>query len=79
MAKAILEFKLPKDEAKFMLAVKGEALIDVLYELDQHLRSETKYAPDGTMSQEVYDALDGVRDKIRELMSSYDISFDLKR
>jgi hypothetical protein len=74
-----LKFKLPKDEAKFMLAVKGEAFMDVLYELDQHLRAETKYAPDGTISEEVYNALDKTRGKIREIMSSYDISFDLKK
>ena len=47
-----------------------------LYELDQHLRSETKYAPD-TMSQEVHDALVQVRTTLHELMDSNNVSFDL--
>ena len=76
MAKAILEFNLPDDEEQFMLAVKGRDMILVLYELDQHLRSETKYAPD-TMSQEVYDALVQVRKTLNELMANNNVSFDL--
>lgn len=76
MAKAILEFNLPEDQEQFMLAAKGRDMMMVLYELDQHLRSETKYAPD-TMSQEVYDALVGVRKTLNELMDSNNVSFDL--
>lgn len=76
MAKAILEFNLPEDQEQFMLAVKGRDMMMVLYEFDQHLRSETKYAPD-TMSQEVYDALVGVRKTLNELMDSNNVSFDL--
>lgn len=76
MAKAILEFNLPEDEEQFMLAVKGKDMMQVLYEFDQHLRSETKYAPD-TMSQEVYDALVKVRGTLRELMSDNNVSFEL--
>jgi len=76
MAKAILEFNLPDDGEQFMLAVKGRDMILVLYELDQHLRSETKYAPD-TMSQEVYDALVQVRKTLNELMANNNVSFDL--
>jgi hypothetical protein len=75
MAKAILEFNLPEDDEQFMLAVKGKDMMMVLYELDQDLRSNTKYAPD-TMSQEVYDALVKVRETLRELMSNNNISFD---
>ena len=75
MAKAILEFNLPEDDEQFMLAVKGKDMMMVLYELDQELRSNTKYAPD-TMSQEVYDALVKVRETLRELMSNNNISFD---
>jgi hypothetical protein len=75
MAKAILEFNLPEDDEQFMLAVKGKDMMMVLYEFDQHLRTETKYAPD-TMSKEVYDSLVKVRETLRELMSNNNISFD---
>jgi len=76
MAKAILEFNLPEDMQQFMLAAKGRDIMMTLYELDQHLRSETKYAPD-TMSQDVYDALIRLRATLRELMDNNNVSFDL--
>lgn len=76
MAKAILEFNLPEDMEQFMLAAKGRDTMMTLYELDQHLRAETKYAPD-TMSQEVYDALVQVRTTLNELMDNNNVSFDL--
>jgi len=76
MAKAILEFNLPEDMEQFMLAAKGRDIMMTLYELDQHLRSETKYAPD-TMSHEVHDALVQVRTTLHELMDSNNVSFDL--
>lgn len=76
MAKAILEFNLPEDMEQFMLAAKAKDIMLTLYEMDQHLRAETKYAPD-TMSQEVHDALVQVRTTLHEFMDSNDVSFDL--
>lgn len=75
MAKAILEFQLPEDQEQFMLAIKGRDSMLVLYELDQHLRGEIKYAPDG-MGQETYDTLVKVRKTLHELMDSNSVSFD---
>ena len=46
MAKAILEFNLPEDNQEFLLATSGLKFWSVLWELDQSLRSKTKYAPD---------------------------------
>ena len=76
MAKAILEFNLPDDGEQFMLAVKGWDMMQVISELDEDLRVQTKYAPD-TMSQEVYDTLKQTRNKLRELMANYDVAINL--
>lgn len=76
MAKAILEFNLPDDQEQFMLAVKGWDMMQVISELDEDLRVQTKYAPD-TMSQEVYDTLKQTRNKLRELMANYDVAINL--
>jgi len=76
MAKAILEFNLPEDAEQFMLAVKGWDMMQVISELDEDLRVQTKYAPD-TMSQEVYDTLKQTRNKLRELMANYDVAINL--
>lgn len=76
--KAILEFNLPDDDQEFELATKGLKFWSILWELDQDLRSKTKYAPDD-LSQDKYDAYQEVRDKLRELMSDNLISFDMVR
>ena len=76
--KAILEFNLPDDKQDFDLATRASDLWYVLYQLDQDLRSKTKYASDD-LPQDKYDAYEEVRDKLRELMSESNISFDMVR
>ena len=74
--KAILEFNLPDDQQDFDLATKGLKFWNILWELDQSLRSKTKYAPDD-LPQDKYDAYQEVRNELRELMLNNDISFDM--
>jgi ATP-dependent helicase/DNAse subunit B len=73
----ILKFNLDDsaDEAAYMRAVKSTKLAIALWDMDQYLRSQTKYAPDST-SQEVYDALQDARDKLHEIMSDNSIDLD---
>lgn len=74
--KAILEFNLPDDQTEFDLAISGNKFWNMLYELDQELRTKTKYASDD-LPQDKYDAYQEVRDLLRELMSENNISFDI--
>ena len=74
--KAILEFNLPDDQQEFDLANSGIKFWSVLWELDQDLRAKTKYAPDD-LPQDKYDAYEEIRDKLRELMSESNLSFDM--
>ena len=74
--KAILEFNLPDDQQDFNMAVNAMKFWSVLYELDQDLRSKTKYAPD-SLPQDKYDAYQEVRDMLYELMSNNNISLDM--
>ena len=74
--KAILEFNLPDDQQDFDLATKGMKFWSVLWELDQSLRTKTKYAPD-SLPQDQYDAYQEIREELRELMSNNNISFDM--
>jgi len=76
--KAILEFNLPDDQQEFNLANNGLNFWSVLWELDQDLRAKTKYAPDD-LPQDKYDAYQEVRDKLYELMSESNITFDMVR
>lgn len=75
--KAILEFNLDDetDDASYLQCVKAKDMACALWDIDQHLRGETKYAPD-SMPQEVYDALVKVREDIREILNSYNIDLD---
>ena len=74
--KAILEFNLPDDQQEYELANSGLAFWNVLYELDQELRANTKYAPDD-MTDEDYDAYQKIRDKLYELMRENNVSLDM--
>jgi hypothetical protein len=76
MAKGILEFDLNEEANDFKLAVNAKEIMSVLWEVDQELRSRTKYASD-TTSQETIDALISIRDFLRESMSDNNINFDM--
>ena len=77
MAKGILEFDL-NDQDEVMAhkrCIKSLDLILTLWDLDQSLRSKTKYAPD-SLPQDKYDAYQEIRDELRELMLNHNVSFD---
>ena len=76
MAKAILKFDLDEESNDFKLAVNAKEIMSVLWEVDQELRSKTKYASDST-NQETVDALISIRDFLRESMSDKGISFEM--
>lgn len=74
--KAILEFNLPDDDQEYDLANNAMRFWNVLWELDQELRANTKYAPDD-MTDDDYDAYQKIRDKLHELMSENNVSLDM--
>ena len=63
------------DRVSHLRAVKSLDLTFCLYDLDQELRSKTKYAPD-TMSEDTYNAYEDVRTTLHQLMSKYSLSLD---
>ena len=73
--KAILEFNLPDDQDDFKKATDGYKWALAAWDMDQYLRSQTKYAPD-SMPEEVYNALQEARDKLHEIVQEYTLSFD---
>ena len=74
--KAILEFNLPEDQQEYDLANNAINFWNVLWELDQELRANTKYAPDD-MTDDDYDAYQKIRDKLHELMTDNNVSLDM--
>jgi hypothetical protein len=74
--KAILEFNLPEDNIEYELVNNAGKMHSVLWDMDQWLRSNTKYAPD-TMSEDTYNAYLKCREQLQELMNDENISFNL--
>jgi len=74
--KAILEFNLPDDEQEYNLANNAMRFWSVLWELDNVLRANTKYAPDD-MSEDDYDAYQKIRETLHELMRNNNVSLDM--
>ena len=75
--KAILEFDLDDsvDREAHLRAVKSTSLALVIWDMDQYLRAQTKYAPD-SIPPEVYESLQETRDKLHEIMSDHSIDLD---
>ena len=74
--KAILEFNLPDDDQEYNLANNAMNFWNVLWELDQELRANTKYAPDD-MTEDDYDAYQKIRETLHELMRDNNVSLDM--
>jgi hypothetical protein len=72
---AILKFNLDEDNDKFLQAVKATEAHLCLWEMDQWLRGNLKYASDSTPDDEI-EGYQKSRDQLREIMSSYNVSFD---
>jgi len=74
--KAILQFNLPDDQQEYDLANSGLSFWNVLWELDQELRTKTKYASDD-LSKDKYDAYQEIRDKLYELMNENNVNLEM--
>ena len=70
--KATLEFNLPEDQAEYDLCNKAYLMEIVITEMNEWLRSQTKYAPDD-MHPERYNALVFCRGKFHKLINEYNL------
>ena len=73
--KATLEFNLPDETLEFETAVNAAKMYTILWDMDQWLRANTKYAPDD-MSDDTYKAFEQCREKLREMMAESGIGFN---
>jgi hypothetical protein len=64
---AILKFNLPEEQSDFDLAFNGAKAQFALDDMDQWLRSQTKYAPDN-ISEDTFKAFELCREKLREIV-----------
>lgn len=71
--KITVEFNLPDEKIEYELFNDASKMHSVLWDLDQWLRSKTKYAPDGTSEGELK-AYYACRDQLRELINENNIN-----
>jgi hypothetical protein len=72
---AILKFNLPEERPEFELTVDAAKWYSVCWDMDQYLRSQTKYTPDD-MPEEVYESLSKTREKLHQLLSENSVDFN---
>ena len=73
--KAVLEFNLPEDKINFEFATEGSKWWSIIWGMDQWLRSQIKYTPDGITDDEL-EAFEECREKLRELIGDYNLNLD---
>ncbi|CAB4175399.1 hypothetical protein UFOVP972_171 [uncultured Caudovirales phage] len=74
MAKVILEFDPTEEREDMDSAINGWKWKMLVWDLDQHLRSELKY--NEKITGEVYEALEKLRDHLHELKSESGLKLD---
>ena len=72
--KAIIEFNLPDEQESFEDMVNVNKWISAMFQLDQYLRSQTKYAPE-TMSEDTYNAFEEARTQLHNFMGENGLTF----
>lgn len=75
MPKAILEFDLNEERDEFQLMLNANKWYSVVWDIDQHLRSKTKYASDDTPN-EIVEVLYQIREELRDIMNANGVSFE---
>jgi CRISPR/Cas system-associated endonuclease Cas3-HD len=71
----IYESNIKKKSTEYAMATQGSAMHSVLWDMDQWLRSQTKYAPDD-MSEDTYKAFELCREQLREFINNDGINLD---
>ena len=71
--KATLEFNLPEDEVEYYCANKGTAMLNVLWELKQELRSLRKYSE---LKENQYDIVEKIEDFLFRSLNDNEINLD---
>lgn len=75
MPRVTIEFNLPEEQYEFEQAVNAGKFRTVLWELDQFLRSKTKYADDNATEEQIA-AYYELRDELHRLMGEDNVTLD---
>ena len=73
--KVTIEFDGTEEQEEVRTALDGLKWKISMWETDQWLRSQTKYAPD-SMSDDTYKAFEECREKLREILADNNLQLD---
>jgi hypothetical protein len=71
--KAIIEFNLPDEQAEHYCAIKGQDMLNVLWELKAELRAMLKY---GELPDQQYEIVEKIQDFLMSSLDDNDINLD---
>jgi molecular chaperone GrpE (heat shock protein) len=75
MPKGILEFNLPEEQDEFELANNAGKYYSVIWDIDQYMRNQIKYASDDT--PELYrEIIQMVRDELYNILETNNLNLD---
>jgi len=72
---AILKYNLPEDKEDFEMAINASKISSLLFDYDQWLRSQIKYAPD-EMKQEKLEAFEECREMLHAMLKEDNLNID---
>ena len=73
--KAILEFNLPEDQNEYQMANDASNMFNVLWDMSQWLRKQTKHIPDN-MSDIELNTLEKCREEFINILINNNINLD---
>jgi hypothetical protein len=71
--KATLEFNLPDDQAEHYCAIKGQDMLNVLWELKAELRAMLKY---GELPDQQYEIVEKIQDFLMSSLDDNDVNLN---
>jgi len=71
--KATIEFNLPDEEAEYYCATKGQAMLNVLWELQQELRKMYKYEE---LNEDEMLIVERMRDFLNDSLNEHEINLN---
>jgi hypothetical protein len=71
--KATLEFLLPDEQAEHYCAIKGQDMLNVLWELKSELRSMLKY---GELPEQQYEIVEKIQDFLIGSLNDHEINLN---
>ena len=71
--KATLEFNLPEDQAEHYCAIKGQDMLNVLWELKSELRAMLKYQE---LPDQQYEIVEKIQNFLMSSLDDHEINLD---